>query len=214
VAFFKDYMKSFRLSHSYRSRMSTSYQTPQQYEENSEGDPIARNRDENFIPRRRMQNVTISESFSPLLGIDITWENDLVTKFEVKKSRNLSLSLSNYQVNEVKSQEYTFGTGYSFKDVVLPFEILGNELKSDLQLRGDVSIRDNKTYIRKMVEDQNEITSGQRVVSIKASADYTISKRLNVRFFYDRTVNEPYISTTYPTANTNVGLTLRLTLAQ
>ncbi len=214
VAFFEDYMKNFSLSHGYNSRMSTSYQTPLQYQENQQGEPTARNQNENFIPERRIETVTISESFSPIIGIDITWENDLTSKFEIKKSRNLSLSLSNYQVNEVKSQEYTFGAGYSFKDVTLPFELMGNELESDLKLRADVSIRDNKTYIRKMVEDQNEITSGQQVVSIKTTADYTISQRLNVRFFYDRTMNTPYISTTYPTANTNVGLTLRLTLAQ
>ncbi len=214
IDLFKDVMKNFSLSHSYRSRMSTSYQTPLQYDANDQGDPIARNQKEDFIPKRRMQTMTISESFSPLIGMDITWDNDMVTKFEIKKSRNLSLSLTNYQVNEVRSQEYTFGAGYSFKDVVLPFEVLGNELKSDLKLRADVSIRDNKTYIRKMVEEQDEITSGQRVISIKTNADYTISRRLNIRFFYDRTVNEPYVSNTYPTTNTKVGLTLRLTLAQ
>ncbi len=211
---FKDYVSNFSLSHSYSSRMNTSYQTPLQYEANTEGDPIARNQNENYIPKRRVQNVTISESFSPIIGVDITWANDITTKFEIKKSRNLSLSLSNYQVNEVKSQEYTIGAGYSFKDVVMPFKVLGNKLKSDLKLRADVSIRDNKTYIRKMVEEQNEITSGQRIISIKTSADYSISRRLNLRIYYDRTVNKPYISTTYPTANTNFGLTLRLTLAQ
>lgn len=214
LPFFKDYVNNLSLSHSYSSRMNTSYQTPLQHKENAEGDPIARNQEENFIPERRAQNVTISESFSPIIGVDITWANDITTKFEIKKSRNLSLSLSNYQVNEVRSQEYTIGAGYSFQDVLLPFKVLGNELKSDLKLRADVSIRDNKTYIRKMVEDQNEITSGQRIISIKTSADYSISRRLNLRLFYDRTVNDPYISNTYPTKNTNFGLTLRLTLAQ
>ena len=56
-----------------------------------------------------------------------------------------------------------------------------------------------------MQEQQNQVTAGQNIISIKTSADYVINQRLNVRAFYERVINTPVISTSFPSANTNVG---------
>ncbi len=40
------------------------------------------------------------------------------------------------------------------------------------------------------------------------------NERLNVRAFYERVINTPVISTSFPSANTNMGISLRFTLAQ
>ncbi len=212
VGFFKEHFRSIRLSHGYQSTMSTSYQTNLNYE-GSNGDPAALDQQRNYIPRREIASLSISEQFSPLFKIDMTWNNSLKTKVEMKKSRNLSYSLTNNQLTEVKSREIVVGTGYTIKELELPFMLMGNQLKSDLDARADFSVRNNKTVTRKLVEQQNEVTSGQRVMSIKVSGDYKISDNLNVRLFYDKVVNEPFISTTFPTSNTNAGLELRFTLA-
>ena len=98
--------------------------------------------------------------------------------------------------------------------ILLPVAIGGNRPKSDLNLRVDVSIRQNNTVIRKMQEGQNQVTAGQNITSIKTSADYVISQRLNVRLFYERVVNKPVISTSFPSSNSNFGLSLRFTLTQ
>jgi cell surface protein SprA len=58
------------------------------------------------------------------------------------------------------------------------------------------------------------VTAGQDIISIKTSADYVIDQRLNVRAFYERVINNPVISTSFPSANTNLGVSLRFTLAQ
>ncbi|MBP7515866.1 MAG: hypothetical protein KA791_15070, partial [Flavobacteriales bacterium] len=76
------------------------------------------------------------------------------------------------------------------------------------------SIRENNTVIRKIQEGQNQVTAGQNITSIKCSADYVISQRLNVRAFYERVVNKPVISTSFPSANSNIGISLRFTLTQ
>jgi cell surface protein SprA len=65
-----------------------------------------------------------------------------------------------------------------------------------------------------MQEGQNQVTAGQDIISIKTSADYVIDQRLNVRAFYERVINNPVISTSFPSANTNLGVSLRFTLAQ
>jgi cell surface protein SprA len=49
------------------------------------------------------------------------------------------------------------------------------------------------------------VTAGQNIISIKTSADYVINQRLNIRAFYERVVNTPVISTSFPSANTNIG---------
>src|SRR5690606_12537939 len=106
------------------------------------------------------------------------------------------------------------GTGYRFTKVKFPFAIGGNRPNSDLNLRVDLSLRENVTVIRKMEERQNQGTAGQNILSIKTSADYVLNERLNVRDFYERVVNTTVISTTFPSANTNAGVSLRFTLAQ
>src|SRR5690606_41180374 len=95
------------------------------------------------------------------------------------------LSLTNNQVTEVLGSELVIGSGYRFADVPFPFKIGGDEKLSDLNIRIDLSIRGNRTITRKIVENQNQITSGQRTMSIKASADYALSDNLNLRAYFD-----------------------------
>ena len=76
----------------------------------------------------------------------------------------------------------------------------------------DVSVRNNKTTIRKAVEGVNQITAGQRIISTKFTADYQISSQLSFRFFYDFIRTRPEVSTSFPTANTKAGISIRFTL--
>jgi cell surface protein SprA len=168
----------------------------------------------NFLPEKQISVVTIQEVMRPLMGFDGTLKNSLLAKFEYNRDRNLSLSLTNNQVTEVRGKEFVIGSGYRFKNVKFPFAIGGTTPKSDLNLRVDLSLRENATVIRKVQEQQNQPTAGQNIISIKTSADYVINERLNVRAFYERVINTPVISTSFPSANTNMGISLRFTLAQ
>ena len=127
----------------------------------------------------------------------------------------LSLSLSNNQITETNGSEYVIGTGYRISDVEFKFRSggRGKKISSDLDLKMDVNIRNNKTVIRKIVEDEEQITMGQQTISLKFSADYVINSTLNLKIFYDRVVTNPFISTTFPGAITNAGFSLRFTLA-
>jgi cell surface protein SprA len=94
--------------------------------------------------------------------------------------------------------------------VKLPFK---NIPPSAVNIRFDLTIRDNITVIRKVVENTNQATAGQHVVSIKASADYNMSANLVVQFYYDQVINTPKIATSFPTGNMSCGLRLRFNLA-
>jgi cell surface protein SprA len=87
-------------------------------------------------------------------------------------------------------------------------------LNNDLQIRADFGLRKNKTVLRKLVESDNQLTAGQQAMTIKLSADYNLSEAFIVRLYYDRIVNNPFISLSYPTANSNIGVSFRFTLSQ
>jgi cell surface protein SprA len=208
---FDKYFRTFTVKNSYRSTFNVaSYQTNLLY---IPGGNVT-DASGNFIPERQIAVVTIQEVMRPFMGFDATLKNSLLAKFEYNRDRSLSLSLTNNQVTEVRGKEFVVGTGYRFKNVKFPFAVGGTTPKSDLNLRIDLSLRDNATVIRKIQEQQNQVTAGQNILSIKTSADYVINQRLNVRAFYERVVNTPVISTSFPSANTNAGISLRFTLAQ
>ncbi|MEI6574912.1 MAG: cell surface protein SprA [Bacteroidota bacterium] len=214
----KRYLRSVNISHAYRSTYTVgSYATNILYNE-VDGFPSMIDPSGNFIPKYETDVVSISEQFNPLIDIDMTWTNSLLTKIEIRKNRNLSLSFTNNQLTEVISNEFIVGVGYRFKDVQFQVKSMATgsktTLKSDLILKLDFSIKSNKTTLRRLDEDVDQISAGQKVLSINSSAEYMISPRFNVRVFFDKVVNNPYISSSFPNSTTNGGITLRFTLAQ
>ncbi|MFM7662363.1 MAG: cell surface protein SprA [Bacteroidota bacterium] len=212
--FVKKFVKNFVIKHGYSSTVSVNgMQTNLNAEFDANGHAIGRDLNNNFIADLQVQNVVLTERFNPLIGIDATWKiNDqgLITKFEFKKDRSATLSLNNNQVTEILGNEMVIGTGYKFSKVKLPFEKIP---ASDVNVRFDFSLRDNLTVIRKIIESTNQATAGQRVISIKASADYNLSKNLTLQFYYDQVLNTPKIATAYPTQNLSTGFKLRFNLA-
>jgi cell surface protein SprA len=213
-SFAKKYVKNFVIRHAYSSTVSVSgLQTNLNATFDNNGDASALDINNNFIAGRQLQNVTISERFSPLIGFDATWNikgQGLITKFEIKRDRSATLSLNNNQVTEVMGNEIVIGTGYKFDKVKLPIDKIP---ASALNLRFDFSFRDNLTVVRKIVENTNQATAGQRVVSIKSSADYNVTQNLTVQLYYDQVINTPKIATSFPTGNMSTGIRLRFNLA-
>lgn len=219
LPFFKQYFKNVSFDHAYRSTYAVgSYLSNIDYHENTQfpGFPDSLDMAGNFIPSQRIDIVTIQEQFVPLLGIDLTWNNSLLTKVEFKRTRNLALSFVNNQLTEATNNEIVIGVGYRFKDVKLNLSSGGRkqQLKSDLNIKADVSVRDNKTVLRRLDEQINQISTGSRIVSINTSADYVINQRFNIRLFFDKSITNPFVSNQFNNSTTNAGVSLRFTLAQ
>lgn len=212
----KKHVKNFVIKHGYSSSVAVAgLQTNLLAQLDGDGNPMGMDLNNNFISRQQIQNVTISERFSPLIGLDATWnigKQGLITKVELKKDRNASLALSNNQVTEITGTEWVFGTGYKFGKVRMPFKIQGKNPENDLNIRFDFSLRNNLTVIRKVVENTNQATAGQRVISIKSSADYLINQNVTIQLYYDQVINTPKIQTAYPTGNISAGLRIRINL--
>lgn len=221
IEFIKKYFKSMTLSHAYRSSYNVSgYQSNMLFKNDGTGHTSVKESvtsipdNPNFLSQNSINTVTISEQWSPLIKVDMTMNNSILITFEFKKDRNLSLGLTSRTITEVTGHEIVAGTGYRLKDLKLGgLTIKGKPIKSDLNLKVDLSLRKNETIMRRIVEEVSQSTGGTNIISIKLSADYVISERINIRLFYDRIINKPVISSSFPTTNTNAGISLRLMLS-
>jgi cell surface protein SprA len=209
--------RSINLMHQYRSTYQIgSYTTNMNYFTDESGINNIRDLQNNFIQQYEINVVSINEQFSPLINVDMNWKNSLSTRFEWKKSRTVALNLTSNQIADARINELVVGAGYRFDNVQIILKTGGRQraLKSDLNLRLDLSIRDNKTLARKLIENVNQPVVGQKVFTIGTSADYVLSDRFNLQIFADHSRTNPFVANTFPTSNTNFGFSLKFTLVQ
>lgn len=219
LPFFKKYFKSFVLNHMYRSTYSVgSFSTYTNWLEAEDGLGYIRNvQNGNPLPSSAydISSVGLIESFNPLLGANATLLNNMTTKLMFNKERTLNLNISSYQLVEGTKNEIIVGIGYRITEFnkVLKRKASQN-FSNDLNVTVDFSYRKNHTLIRKIDNSPAQATAGQITKTIMFSADYGISRALTLRAFYDLQINEPLLSSSYPTSNSNYGISLRFSLAQ
>ena len=210
-------VRSLTFTHAYRSSYNVgSFITNLNYREMEDGFSYVRDAANNFVTQYDFNSVNIMESFSPLINVDVNWQGDFSTRGEIKKSRNLTLAFANNQLTEILSDEYTVGAGYRFKqmDLIIKTKNSQQAYSNDLNLRADLSYRKNKTVLRKIVENDDQVTAGQSSFTIKTTADYMLSDRFQLRLFFDKILNDPFTQLSFKTSNTNFGVSFRFTLAQ
>ena len=221
----KDHFKAVTLTHAYTCKYAIgsygSYSTwvPAQGES---GKMIGFVRDvttDQPIPSSAydISNVTITEAFSPLIGLNMTMKNSLSLKAEYRKQRNLALNVTSVQLTEGHTSEFVVGAGYTIKNLnFITKKKDGGQKKvsNDLKLQVDVSYKDVKMLLRKIDEGITQASSGNKVLAIKISADYVLSQKINLQLFYDHQGTTPLISSSYPVKADNVGLNIKLMLTR
>ena len=173
----------------------------------------------NYVPYYLLPNITIQEQFAPLIGIDMSFTNQLTAKVEYAKSRQLSLSLIDYQLSEVRSTEFTVGAGYRKRGLKLPFKIPfiksdSKKLDNEINFRFDFKMRDNVTSNSRLDQQNAFATSGSKEITISPTVDYYLSNRVNIKFYFDQRRVTPYVSSSAPTVNTRAGVQVRISLTQ
>jgi cell surface protein SprA len=172
----------------------------------------------NYIPYFLVPNITIGESFTPLIGVDMTFTNQLTTRFEYKKSRQLSLSLIDYQLAENRSTEYSVGIDWRKRGVPFLQNLRigknGKALDNDVTMRFDFSLRDDATANSKLDQNTAFGTAGQKVIRVAPSIDYVMNNRVNLKLFFEQNRSIPKIATTAPITTTRAGVQVRISLAQ
>ncbi len=165
----------------------------------------------NYKNKVLFSNINLMEQFSPLIKIDLEMKNSLKILTEIRKDRLLSLSFDNNLLTEIQGYEYVFGLGYRFKDLQIRSRLGGSRqlIKSDLNMKADISIRNNKTIVRYLDLDNNQVTSGQSIIGFKYSADYAFSQKLTGLLYFDYSFSEYAISTAFPQTTIRAGFTMR-----
>jgi len=209
--------KTLSFTHSYRSTYNVgSFTTNLDYDETfyEDGFSYVRNTIGNFVSKYDISSVSINEQLNPLINLDMTFMNDMTLRGEINKTRNLSLSLSNNQLTEILSNEYSFGLGYRFSkmNLIIKTKKSQKSYSNDLNIRADLSFSKNRTILRPLDED-GQLTAGQNTITIKTNADYMLSDRFELRIYFDKIINQPQVGSFY-TASTNLGVSFRFTLAQ
>ena len=244
LPWFNEHFKSVNINHSYKSVFAVgsynSYSTFQEYM-NGLGfvsDATTGNPSPSIM--FNISQVSINESFSPLLGMDVTFNNNMTVKAEYRQTRVLNLSMTSVQLNEALSKDWVIGMGYRINN----FDVFGwgakasrskskggnknaanknasttktvqNGTNHDLNLRLDFSFRKQAAIVRDIASMVSSASSGNNALKLSFSADYTFSKLLTMSFYYDRQTNTPLLSSSsYPTTTQDFGLSIKFSLTR
>jgi cell surface protein SprA len=210
----KKIFRTITLEHNYQSAYSIlGFNSNLQFDANNPFPTELENRDAagNFINKLQFQGVNLVEQFSPLIKLDVKMRNSFSFKGEILKDRSLNLNFANSSITEVDGTEYVIGLGYKLKDIKWIIKT-GNQkttFKGDINFKADFGIRDNETIIRSISNETDQITGGQRIFTLKFTADYNLSKNIMASFFYDQNTSRFKISTTPPRSSVSTGFSLR-----
>ncbi len=216
--------QQFALSHAYTSTYSVNNFTSSiQYgitgvglDQNITNYPFASiPEDSVLVPQYVIQQVTITERFAPLIGINIRTKGRLSGRISYDTERSLALNLSNAQVTELTSKGVTVNFGFTKSKFTLPFRVKGETitLKNDLTFNFAMSLKDTKTIQRK-IDEENTVTNGNLNFQFRPTVDYRVNERLNVQLYFARTVNDPRVTNSYKRTTTEFGTQVRFNLAQ
>ncbi len=164
-----------------------------------------------------ISSVAITERFAPLVGVSMTFKNELQVNAEYRDQRTLTLNTSAGQVVEAAQRGITIGAGYKIVGFNTVLKMKGSQtgVSNDLTLNADFSFQHNSALIRRIEENYTQPTSGTNSLNINFTASYILSKRLTVSAYFDHQVNTPIVTTgSYPTSSSSYGISFNLSLAR
>ena len=241
----RDHLKSVNINHAYKSVYSVgSYASYSSWQEYMNGLGFITSQTTGELQPSSMYNVStvsINEAFSPLIGLDATFQNDLTAKLEYRTTRVLNLSMTSVQLNESLSRDWVVGVSYKIHDFNL-FSPKANRkiskaqkgkkdsqtnqnsrnsrssssgVNHDLNLRLDVSLRSQAAITRDIASGISTASSGNSAFKLSFMADYTLSRLLTLTAYYDSQTNTPLLSSSsYPTTTHDFGLSVKFSLTR
>jgi cell surface protein SprA len=146
--------------------------------------------------------------------VDVSLKNSMTFGARYNQNRTLNMLIASKQLSESRDNEFTFSFGYRTSQIYLPFRVRGKKvyLENDINMRLDMSIRDNIVIVRSMDVNSDQPTSGAKIITIRPNIDYAINQNLNMRFFFDMAISQPHVSQQPSTTISKGGISLRYTL--
>ncbi len=213
IKWVRDHFQNVTISNAYTSSYSVGGYSYNLLYDMTSPFPNVRDINGDFLPLNEIPTVALTSQFNPLLKISGTFKTGVMSDLSISTVKQAALNMSDLTIDEVNSDQYVLGLGYKIKNFILPFKVGGKAIKNDLTLKADLSFMVNETLIRSTLTETSQITGGQSILSIKPQIEYTISKRVSARIYFDKIINNPYISSSYPTSTMDGGLAIRFTLS-
>jgi cell surface protein SprA len=234
-SWFIENFKSLNVNHGYKSVFAIgSYSTPiMPYSQ------ITLDASKLSVP-----SVSLNESFTPLIGADMTLKNSMTLKMEYRTTRVLNLSMTSMQINESRSNDWVVGAGYKIQNFRLFNPGTSRKIKKaqrgkkkgdgteneaanasqqrrtsgvnhDLNLRLDLTYRRQAALVRDIATRTSTASSGNSAFKASFMADYTLSRLLTLSAYYDLQTNTPLLSSSsYPTVTQDFGLSMKFSLTR
>jgi cell surface protein SprA len=228
----KDVFTSFVISHAYTSSYSVSnYTNSLLYDTLTQINLSSRVEDYNtsvgftgdqkdatsgqYVPVFVINQVLISETFAPLIGISVKTKSKLSFTFNYKTKRDVSLSVTNAQITEMNGKDWSVEVGFTKNNMRLPFRDQGRiiTLKNDVTFKMTMGITNTETIQRRM-DQGSTITNGNINFQLRPNISYMVNKKLTVQAYVERTTNDPLVSNSYYRATTKAGVKIVFNLSQ
>ncbi len=144
------------------------------------------------------RSINIQRSFSPLLGVNLSWVNNLNTQIQYNTSKQISISFSNNTITERNTQSVTASFDYSKRGFQIPFF---RQLNNQIDLNLTLNYSEDLTYTYRLNEDVVDATRtpgmdpgdftpatpderGQAQLQIRPTISYQFSRTINAGFEY------------------------------
>ena len=210
--------KTVNITHGYKSNYAiNSWATNVYFDENNTIQTYENS--DVIIPKYDMSQIVLNEQFTPLIGIDLGLQNSMTFNLQFKQSRTLTLSFANNQLTEVNGREIVIGSGYRIKNLSFNITPIGGSgktqtIKNDLVLKLDLGFKRDITILRRIDENNSQVSAGQNKINVYFTADYNFSQRLSAQAFFKYDLMIPEVANTFKNSTTYGGITLRFSLAQ
>ncbi|MEX0680896.1 MAG: cell surface protein SprA [Balneolales bacterium] len=218
IGFLSNHIQRASINHSYQGR----YRQGWQLNPNRGVDLIRPVGPYNFHytqPDIHSRSIGLDQSFSPLIGLNLTWVNNLRTQIQYNKSKQITLSFSNTNISERKTQGVTATFGYSKRGFRVP---LFRQLNNQIDMNIAVNYSESLTFTYRLNEDLGDAIQGLPIalpeergdaqIQIRPSIKYQFSRAINAGFEYSFSRHIPKSSGTYPRTDQDIRFNVQVTI--
>ena len=166
---------------------------------------------------RVVQTQRIEYGFSPLIGINITftklWDGNLTGNIKYSTRSSYDLGISTQQITETFSKDIGVTASYAKSGFEFPF--FGLSLKNDIEFSFSYTNSQNSTvnYNMQQYVDGGIPQDGVNRVTIEPRVKYTVSSKVTLSIFYQRSTTQPVgASRIPPTSSNTAGLDVHISI--
>ncbi len=166
---------------------------------------------------RAIQTQRLNYGFSPLLGLNITfeqlWKGNLTASVKYSTKTSYDLGISTRNITESLQKDINITASYSKSGFEIPF--FGVSLKNDLEISFSYTSGRNSVLIFEMdnFDEEGKPQDGTIRTSMEPRIKYVMSSRVTLSLFYKMTSVEPEGAARIPPTTTNeAGLDVHISI--